>query len=109
MREMRAKSKIQKNNHQGVQRGPSFGGKTSSVPLLAHTHTHTHKESLSEKQQSYLCIDFRRMVYNPFCVKAFNTKNEKIKSSPRVLPGQQSQMEAMIISRNGPKQFSYNT
>ena len=39
MRGMRDKGKIQRNNYQYGQRGPSFAGRTSSVSLIAYLHT----------------------------------------------------------------------
>ena len=38
MRWMHAKGKIQRNNYQHEQCGPSFAGKTSSVSLIAYMH-----------------------------------------------------------------------
>ena len=44
MRGMRAKSKIQRNYYQNLQCGPTFAGKSSSVPLIAPMHAQTIAE-----------------------------------------------------------------
>ena len=55
MREIRAKGKIQRNNHQYGQRGPSFAGKTSSVYLIAYLHVRKIAEC-SLQQESPLNV-----------------------------------------------------
>ena len=41
---MHAKGKIQRNNYTDGQRGRSFAGKTSLVPLIASTHAQKYWE-----------------------------------------------------------------
>ena len=67
MRGMLTTGKIQKNNYQDVQCGPSFESKMSSVPLIAPTHAQRIVESeVAFKQEKAVRKTWRSTGKFPF-------------------------------------------